>query len=144
MRKRFSTFLLILGVLLGGFACFFNFSQNRITGQVEKKSIEQISTGDEYKFTYDTVVKNDYPFPIRLCGGQLNWCGANGCYQVITEFPLILEANQETTIRVELSPRAETISETELILYADGKGFSGLMPVKIRLPAMSRNSLSLP
>jgi hypothetical protein len=60
---------------------------------------------------------------------------------VTSEFPLILEAKQETTVTVRVSPITETVSETELILYADGKGLHGLTPVKIRLPAMSRSSL---
>ncbi|MDR1382728.1 MAG: hypothetical protein LBJ67_02600 [Planctomycetaceae bacterium] len=141
MKKRLSTLLLVCGVLFGGFACFFGFSPNRITGQVEKQFAEQVNSGEGTVFTYDAVVKNDHPFPIRLCGGQLNWCNASGCYSVTTEFPLILEAHQKTTVRVELSLRADAVSETELILYADGKGLSGLMPVKIRLPATPRNSL---
>ncbi|MDR2644137.1 MAG: hypothetical protein LBC74_15250 [Planctomycetaceae bacterium] len=99
MRKLFWVFLCSFGVLLWVYVLLFTTSTevNRITGQVENKSVKKRENKESYILTYDTVIKNDYPFRIRLCGGQLNWCGADGCFRVKTEFPFYLEAKQQTT-----------------------------------------------
>jgi hypothetical protein len=56
-------------------------------------------------------------------------------------FTLKPNNKQQTIITVEVSPRSESIPETELILHADGGGLGGLTPIKVRLPAMSTTSL---
>jgi len=122
--------LLFLGVFHERF-----FADRELTGTAETPRVS-----GQNEIRYDAKVKNPLSTPIRLCGGQMNWCGANGCYKVATQFPVTLEPGQEATITVMISPQGETLSETELILYADGKGLDGLTPVKIKLPAMSRKS----
>ena len=130
-------FVTVTGVLLLLFGVFHErfFAERDLIGTAKTPQVS-----DQNETRYDTKVKNTRTMPIRLCGGQLNWCGTSGCYRVVTEFPITLEPGQEATITVMISPREETLSETELTLYADGKGLDGLTPVKIKLPAMSRKS----
>ncbi|MDR1480415.1 MAG: hypothetical protein LBJ00_15885 [Planctomycetaceae bacterium] len=141
MRKIFSTFLCLLGVLILGYVLLSAYYLNtaRLTGQVESKSVEQVD--DASAFVYNAVVENNHPFPIRLCGGQLNWCDASGCYSVKTELPVTIEAKRKAVVTVQVTSGGENISATELVLYADGAGLSGLTPIKVQLPAMSKTSL---
>ena len=128
--------LVSAGILLLFLEVFLNFVgfEQDLTGTV---ALPIISNKGEIK--YDAKVKNTLSIPIRLCGGQMNWCGEGGCYNVITPLPITLEPRQEATITVSISPREEKLSETEFILYADGKGLNGLVPIKIKLPAISCN-----
>ena len=141
--KTVSFFYYILvgtGVLLLACALYdWTFANQGLTvvvaGQTQKKSDSEPSD-----FVYNAKIQNNYSTPIRLCGGQMNWCGQSGCYKVETTLPIVLEPKQKTTITILISPREDKISETELILYADGEGLAGLTPVNIKLPAMSLNS----
>lgn len=123
--------LLLCGIFSSAFS-----SRRGLTGTAGKAV--EFNAGSAAEFHYDAKVKNTNPLPIRLCGGQLNWCGKGGCYKVITSFPITLEPNQEATITVAISPREDELPETELTLYADGKGLDGLTFIKIKLPALSR------
>ena len=124
----------LLFLLAGMFLSLFG-GEQKLTGTAVVSPVS-----DQSEIQYDAKVKNTLSAPIRLCGGQLDWCVTSGCYKVLTPFPLTLEPGQEATITVSISPREEELSETELILYADGKGLDGLTPVKIKLPAMSWKS----
>lgn len=126
-------FLLFFGIRQEPFLKFLGFGQ----GLAGTAAVPIVSDQGEIK--YEAKIKNPLSTPIRLCGGQMNWCGQSGCYKVITPFPIMIEPKQEVTVIVSISPREEKLSETELILYADGKGLNGLTPVKIKLPAVSRN-----
>ena len=125
---------LLLGCLFQGYFC-------RLLGCAceLKGTAWQCNTSVSHDILYDTKIKNTTSLPIRLCGGQLNWCGKGGCYNVITPLPITLKSNQETTISVAISPREEELSETELTLYADGEGLAGLTPIIVKLPAVSHN-----
>ncbi|MDR2641322.1 MAG: hypothetical protein LBC74_00845 [Planctomycetaceae bacterium] len=138
-----SMFLCLFGVLLITSVLLITAIKdvNQITGHVENMSLKRRENKEPYILTYNVVVKNDHTFRIRLCGGQLNWCGAGGRYHAKMEFPLYLDAKQQTKITIEVSPNSETIPETELILYADGGELGGLTPIKVRLPVMSTVSL---
>ena len=109
-----------------------------VAGQMQTEANDEES--EFVYFVYNVQVKNNHHAAIRLNGGRLDWCGNSGCYRVATPFPIILEPKQETTITVSISPGGDELSETEFILYADGKGLDGLTPVKIKLPAMSLKS----
>ncbi|MDR0336789.1 MAG: hypothetical protein LBI18_06830 [Planctomycetaceae bacterium] len=76
--------------------------------------------------------------PIRICGGQLNWCDQTGCYRITSPFPIVLQPKQEIPVTIAITPRGNSISETEITLYADGKGLKGLTPIVVKLPAMFR------
>jgi hypothetical protein len=130
--------LVALGVLLLFSTAFYGtvWSLDKCVTGIAQVSI----VSDQNEVKYDVKIKNPYSTPIHLCGGQMNWCGQGGCYRVLTSFPIMLEPKQDVTITVSISPREETLSETELILYADGRGLGGLTPVKIKLPAVSLKS----
>ena len=128
------------GVLL--LACVFLYDRiaaNRELSVVTVQTQNQ-TDGEMVKFVYNAHVRNNHSVPIRLCGGQMNWCGQSGCYNMETPFPIVLESGQEITIAISISPREDKLSETELTLYADGEGLAGLTPIKIKLPAMSLQS----
>ena len=119
--------LSLVGVLPGIFGL-----EKKLTGTAMVSSLP-----DQNEVQYNVRVTNTFASPIRLCGGQLNWCEASGCYKVLTPLPITLEPGQEATITVSISTGKEKLSETELVLYADGKGLDGLTPVKIKLLATS-------
>lgn len=127
--------MLLFGILSG--PIFRNIENKRkITGSVEK--LNMVSREDTTpEFVCHVKVKNTNPLPIRLCGGQLDWCGQSCCFKVITPFPMTIETEQEVTITVVYTPKEKDVSETELTLFADGAGLEGLTPIKIKLPAMS-------
>ena len=102
--------------------------------------VVSVKATDQHEIQYDAKVRSLFSTEIRLCGGQMDWCGQNGCYRVITPLPITIEPRQEVTITVSISPRDENLAETELILYADGQGLNGLTSVKIKLPAVSPKS----
>ncbi len=99
--------------------------------------VETSDTDEHSNVLYETKVKNPTWQSIRLCGGQLNWCGPGGCYKVETALPQVIAPRGELSVSIKVSPSGEELQETELILYADGVGLPGLMPIKIKLPAMS-------
>ncbi|MDR1492503.1 MAG: hypothetical protein LBT05_07265 [Planctomycetaceae bacterium] len=55
-EKSVLTFLLFLGILFLGYACFGGGSQIRIIGQVEKRHVEQVNDGNGSIFIYDTSI----------------------------------------------------------------------------------------
>lgn len=133
-------FLIFVSIGIALLAC--SFLHDRIS---TKQEIAVIVTGQTQKHAdggvpevlYESKIKNTLSTPIRLCGGQMNWCGRSGCYKVITPFPVVIKPRQEAVVTVSISPRREEFSETELVIYADGKGLNGLTPVKIKLPVVS-------
>lgn len=127
-------FLLLITTFHKPVLSFFGLEQN-VTGMTESTS-----TTDQNEIMYNVKIKNSFSAPVRLCGGQMNWCGQSGCYSVKTKLPLILEPKQENMIVVSISPREKELAETELVLFADGKPLKGLTQVKIKLPAMSLSS----
>jgi len=136
MRTFSFPILVCLGIVLLAYAFLYDrvIVEHSLTGTA---AIPIVSEQDE--ITYEAKIKNPLATSIRLCGGQMNWCGQSGCYRVITPFPITIEPRQEATITISLSPSGEKISETELILYADSKGLNGLTPIRIKLPATSHS-----
>ncbi|MDR2345117.1 MAG: hypothetical protein LBE18_03545 [Planctomycetaceae bacterium] len=59
--------------------------------------------------------------PIRICGGQLNWCNQIGCYRIMSQFPIVIQPKQEISVTAVITPRENSISETEITLYARRK-----------------------
>jgi hypothetical protein len=118
---------------------FFNTitSQKELVGFVEKQTVTEINQ-ESFEFNYIVKIKNNSILPIRICGGQLNWCNQTGCYRIMSPFPIVLQPKQEISVTVVVTPRGNSISETEITLYADGKGLNGLTPFVIKLPAMFR------
>ena len=124
-------FAVTAGILLLFAGAFLTDIERDLVGIATKSTIS-----NHGEIQYDTKVKNIFSTPIRICGGQMDWCGQGGCYKVTTPLPVMLEPGQEATIIVSISPREQSLAETELILYADGKGLGGLTPIKIKLPAV--------
>ncbi len=135
MEKWQVNIIVSSGVVFLLLAAFYNPSR-------EPSGLVETSNTDEHSnVLYETKVKNPAWQPIRLCGGQLNWCGPGGCYKVITDMPTEIPARGELSVTVSVSPSGDELQETELTLYADGAGLPGLVPIKIKLPAKSLKRL---
>lgn len=123
MKTFYSQVLVGVGVLILFFVVFYRMVSLLLDSGQDVSGIVTVMVSDQNETKYNVKIKNPFVTPIR--------------YKVETPFPVMVEPKQEATIIVSLSSREKDLSETELILYADGKELTGLTPVKIKLPAMS-------